>query len=149
MFLYQTEQILLQISHINSKLHLCYCCFELMKDAVPKEIVASFLDPKKYLLPKVSDPKKSLWEAPPPPPPGVFSRSKKYLLPKVSDPKISLGEPPPPPPPPPPIKIWWEWSHRGNTISSNFELIFSENAVETFLLLPPSSFTRGMYIPKI
>ena len=53
----------------NYKLHLCYCWFELMKNTIPKKIPvlfsrpkkiqASFIDAKKSLLAKISDPKKS------------------------------------------------------------------------------------------
>ena len=53
----------------NYKLRLCYCWFELMKNTIPKKIPvlfswpkkiqASFIDAKKSLLAKISDPKKS------------------------------------------------------------------------------------------
>ena len=53
----------------NYKLRLCYFLFELMKNTItkkipvlfsrPKKIPASFKDPKKSLLAKMSDPKKS------------------------------------------------------------------------------------------
>ena len=69
------QQVALQIYHISSKLHLCYCCFELMKNTIPQKIVffsqpklnilASFIDQKKSLLAKISDPKNP---SPPPPP---------------------------------------------------------------------------------
>ena len=59
----------------NYKLRLCYFLFELMKNTIPKKIpllfsrpqkiAASFIDPKKSLLAKMSDPKKSF--GPPPP----------------------------------------------------------------------------------
>ena len=51
----------------NYKLRLCYCWFELTKNTIPKnipvlfsrpqKIPASFIDPKKSLLAKMSDPK--------------------------------------------------------------------------------------------
>ena len=57
-------------SHTSSKLHLGHCWFELMKSTIPKnslcffctpkKIPASFIDPKRTLLAKISDPKKSL-----------------------------------------------------------------------------------------
>ena len=60
----------------NYKLRLCYRWFELMKNTIPKKfpvlfsrpkkIPASFIDLKKSLLAKMSDPKKSI--GPPPPP---------------------------------------------------------------------------------
>ena len=43
----------------NYKLRLCYFWFELMKNTIPQKIPASFIDPKKSLLAKMSDPKKS------------------------------------------------------------------------------------------
>ena len=53
----------------NYKLRLCYFLFELMNNTIPKKIpvlfsrpkkiLASFIDPKKSLLAKMSDPKKS------------------------------------------------------------------------------------------
>ena len=53
----------------NYKLRLCYFWFELMKNTIPKKILllfsrpkkipVSFIDPKKSLLAKMSDPKKS------------------------------------------------------------------------------------------
>ena len=43
----------------NYKLRLYYFLFELIKNTIPKKIPASFIDPKKFLLAKMSDPKKS------------------------------------------------------------------------------------------
>ena len=56
-------------SHTNSNLCLCYCWSEVMKTQYskkipvvllqPKKIIASFIDPKKSLSAKMSNPKKS------------------------------------------------------------------------------------------
>ena len=69
------QQTVLQIYHISSKLHLCYCCFELMKNTIPEKIVffsqpkldilASFTDQKQIPFGQNFRPKKSF--GPPPP----------------------------------------------------------------------------------
>ena len=51
-------------SHTSSKLHSCYCWFELMENTIPKKYSISFIDPKNSFWPKFQTPKIPL-EPPP------------------------------------------------------------------------------------